>query len=753
MLNELQNLVTALDRSGTSYGSPHPALFYMGKGDALHVFLDDDGKPSTSRIIPGDRASKLMRVAPASNGPAFPGFNIPKPLRVLTEEGATAALPTLTRLCSALKSKTCDAAELVKLALELWAATSPRTYTKRQSEQFTISVNRIPQWLASDLNECPPGFESFSSLLKAVIRAKPSLDKFVGDTAAILFRNSDTSREDARFLCEVIFGSLPAPTAEAGVNSAEWWNAKRKADEREGNNVPTYLDLETRSMSSPIASPGFWLQVNAYFNKLKPAAYKAEARKPNLKNSKETARGVPCAPATFVDAFSGRPCEVPDTFPEPKVAKLGGVRLFSNNTDEAKCFIRYGLEGSETFAMSEARAQQMAGALAYVGAEAKLGKTCRAVPSASDGKQDLLIAYLDAEPDTDAAFAEVMGGTLDDDPESETGFEPQAAAVLELLDAKLVANPDLRMQLFSIAVLDKANRQVSLCRSFPVAGLVNAVKRWSAGHRAVTGMVSLFAYDRTRKAATHWHPPSVFPLDLAALANKVWTSSDKAGLASSFNRVLTSGDAFDVFLQDSQRAKRTLEIALTTLVQRTRSLFSKGGEYKTKRDFKLLGDVPRRELLKAISLLSILIQLHPTPQTMKEPTYYLGRLLACADALHFEYCKRVRGGETPTQLIGNALFNTALEQPVFALARLAERLTPYKAWATTYKHVPKDEGDKGGLEKWLLGRIAECCAQFIETDTDSIKRIRAEELPAKMTDIDKAKLMLGYMADLHETKA
>ena len=124
---------------------------------------------------------------------------------------------------------------------------------------------------------------------------------------------------------------------------------------------------------------------------------------------------------------------------------------------------------------------------------------------------------------------------------------------------------------------------------------------------------------------------------------------------------------------------------------------------------------------------------------MQEPTAQIGRLLALADSLHQQYCKHVRKGESPSQLIGNALFNTALDQPLFALARLAERLTPYQAWARTFQSKDPDAGV--GLVKYLLGEIAACTAA-----------IRLEELPQRMSDADKAKLLLGYLADHPKTE-
>ena len=149
-----------------------------------------------------------------------------------------------------------------------------------------------------------------------------------------------------------------------------------------------------------------------------------------------------------------------------------------------------------------------------------------------------------------------------------------------------------------------------------------------------------------------------------------------------------------------------------------------------------MSDTVRWQSLKAIALLGILLRQlgHHREDFMQKTITQFGRLLALADSLHLQYCKHVRKGESPSQLIGNALFSTALEQPVFALARLAERLTPYQAWARTFQS--DDPNVKVGLVKWLLGEIAACTSA-----------IHLEQLPNRMSDADKAKLLLGYLAD------
>ena len=129
---------------------------------------------------------------------------------------------------------------------------------------------------------------------------------------------------------------------------------------------------------------------------------------------------------------------------------------------------------------------------------------------------------------------------------------------------------------------------------------------------------------------------------------------------------------------------------------------------------------------------------------MEDSTYQIGRLLTLADSLHFQYCKWVRTSEekrksgkidTPSELLGNSLFNFALDNPVAALARLAERIRPYKGWADTYS------GEDAGLVRWFVRQMGEC-----ERQLDTI------DLPDRMEDIHKAQLLLGYLADHPKTE-
>jgi hypothetical protein len=268
-----------------------------------------------------------------------------------------------------------------------------------------------------------------------------------------------------------------------------------------------------------------------------------------------------------------------------------------------------------------------------------------------------------------------------------------------------------------------------------VADIIRAAKDWQLGVRNAPA-VSVGIYDKESKKFKPFSQTTPYPLELASTINRVWSSDAKAGFNSSFQRAFSTSDAYDVFLSDVPLARRKAETALGLLVRRMSAVLARLGAVRTTRDWKQLSDIVRWQSLKAIAFLGILLRQcgDHKENFMQEPITQFGRLLALADSLHLQYCKHVRKGESPSQLIGNALFSTALEQPVFALARLAERLTPYQAWARTFQS--DDPNVKVGLVKWLLGEIAACTSA-----------IHLEQLPNRMSDADKAKLLLGYLAD------
>ena len=119
---------------------------------------------------------------------------------------------------------------------------------------------------------------------------------------------------------------------------------------------------------------------------------------------------------------------------------------------------------------------------------------------------------------------------------------------------------------------------------------------------------------------------------------------------------------------------------------------------------------------------------------MQSPAFLIGRLMALSDQLHYQYCMVVRNKSLPPQLLGNALMQSAMNAPKSALAHYAQRILPYQAWAQTCT-IPEGEKSPQGLARHLLKQMGEVCAA-----------IDAQAIPTRMSDADRAQMILGYIA-------
>ena len=695
----------------------------MGKNrELLVVSLNGDGHPARLEVLSGETAANLFRVEHGSAGSSFPGFNIPTPLRRLDEASADALKPSVEKLLALGKNKNSSAAEIKESIHALFTLSKAQTSSARQQQQFQWSCCELVSELAELLPRELTGLKNFTTLMETLVKSKPTLPSFTESLAGLMVdQNAEFDRRQLLLFQEVLFGTLDWKKRTPEIASLDYWKEKVKQDKNA--NQPVYLDLSSPdSACCRVAHSETSALINAAL----------------IQTQSNAATGEPEQSDLAEDAF-GEISELQDKFPPgPKVAELGNVKLFSVNTNEVQALQRYGFKGSQSFPVSSARVQKMSDALLYLASEDKRGITCRAIPSAQPDKRDLLVAYLEGEPEGRAQLAEMFGGEANSF--SDADFEAIAQPVLEMLEGKVAANPNLNVRLLAFCPIDKAKKQISLNRSLRVHDVIRAARDWEAGARNAP-QVSVWFYDKNAKQSVFRSHTAPCPLELAAVVNRVWSADAKSGFSSTYQRVLSVGDAYDVFLADAPLTRQKARFALELLITRMSTVLIALGATKTSREWTSLSDTVRWQSVKSIALLGILLhQLgHHRKNFMQEPMTQIGRLLALADSLHLQYCKHVRKGDSPSQLIGNALFNTALEQPVFALARLAERLTPYQAWARTFQSNDPEAGV--GLVKYFLGEIAACTAA-----------IRLDELPQRMTDADKAKLLLGYLADHPKTE-
>ncbi len=726
MLNELYQVSQAFKRVGIvpeSRHQRHERIKPMGKNrDLLIVRLDDDAEPSNVEFVSGKVAGGLFRVEHGSAGSSFPGFNLPTPLLDLTQASIDLK-PILQRLCE-LRGKKDSSTQIHGTFTELAGLSRPRKFTDRQRRDFRRSVGDLVEELRGKFAYAEPDLINFRRLIDVVGDAELSIDRFgqnLMDTLLCMSRTAD--RETLSLTQKVLFGVLDWKKRTVDLGTVEYWGEKAKQDKNA--NQPVYLDVANMDHNS------------------KPVAHQDTSEAINRmmvqhRESEEEAR----ADQSIVDAFGSRG-SLQNKYPAPKIAKLGDVKLFSVNTKEISALNRYGLKGSQQFPASTQVIQKMSNVLLYLGDEGREeGITWKSVPgnlvNKGKNKNDLLIAYLEKSPDFPEELADFLAGEApsfgDDD------FAAYTQPVLQALDAKLDTEPNEKVRLLALCSLDKARKQISLHRQFRVQDIVRAARDWKTGATNAPP-VSIWFYNKKEKKNV-WKPHLVpYPLDLTSVINRVWSSDSKSGFSPSFQRAVTTSDAYDVFFADGPISASKTRLCFSLLLHRMSPVLARLGTVKTSGQWTDLSDLVRWQCRKAISLLGILLhQLeHLKDHFMEDSTYQIGRLLALADSLHFQYCKWVRTSDdkrrtgkvdAPSELIGNSLFNFALDNPIVALARLAERIRPYKGWADTY------DGEDAKLVHWLVRQMGEC-----------ERHLDATELPVRMEDIHKAQLLLGYLAD------
>ena len=125
---------------------------------------------------------------------------------------------------------------------------------------------------------------------------------------------------------------------------------------------------------------------------------------------------------------------------------------------------------------------------------------------------------------------------------------------------------------------------------------------------------------------------------------------------------------------------------------------------------------------------------------MESNAYLFGQLLQLSDNLHELYCKDVRKGHLPSQLMGSSLYNAAAEFPSKTFVQFSQRIRPYVSWAKTHRNEritygrdgQEHKGPSAGMLLWMIGEVT--------------AQINIVTMPDRFSDTEKAELFIGYMA-------
>ena len=181
----------------------------------------------------------------------------------------------------------------------------------------------------------------------------------------------------------------------------------------------------------------------------------------------------------------------------------------------------------------------MSDALLHLASEDKRGISCRAIPSSQPDKRDLLVAYLEGEPEFREQIAEMFGGEAS--AFSDADFAAIAQPVIEMLEGKVAANPNLNVRLLAFCPIDKAKKQISLNRRFRVTDVIRAAKDWQAGARNVPN-VSVWFYDKNTKQSVFRSAHRALPTGTGRqLSIASGAATPKSGFSSTYQRAMSVG--------------------------------------------------------------------------------------------------------------------------------------------------------------------------------------------------------------------
>ena len=456
-----------------------------------------------------------------------------------------------------------------------------------------------------------------------------------------------------------------------------------------------------------------------------------------------------------------------DKMPNPNLPLLGGTYLFSMNS-EIPCQSRYGQSSTKLFPVTRHAVQGVNDALLHITAKSLEGKTWNRVPSATGDRLDLLIAYIEEDPETDApvAGALAVGNTdVEDDDVENDSPSAQMYDFVQRLDRLLEAvqfregkpvRGARHLRLFVLSTIDKGRKQVLFDARYSVANIVDARDRWVAGAENAPALELQF-FRRKGKSKKKWrgfYAPS--PVAVADSFRTLWIrGAERSEKVSG----VSLGRLYKLLLDpDANEAGWLLERFLPLKTDLMIAAGKPARSQKTDEVFTYTGaalSAPALfDLRTSIATVGVLLRLTGrTKETyMNERDYLLGQLLQFADRLHIVYCHGVRGGQVPPQLIGNSLMDQAGQNPAKALAILQQRLPVYERYATQLLNSakPMEYSADDKREEARLGRLKlkawEQAGWIKATLAKLCQEVHRLGLQPTAGPQGQAELLLGYLA-------
>lgn len=697
MLNEGYALYKSLERCGIVPPQRHPDIKKMGKKNGLIVGINDEGKVASVEFRNSIEMSKLWTIRDGNKN-SFPGMTLSLGLLNLDAYSEKEIIPIA------------DINDITNLK-RIWLDYGLNLKLKQRNEK-NFKQPMIADW-KSVIEKLQERKSDIENIEKEAIAYKTLLERMLKNNY------EDSDRDIASDIAVNIFVNL-----EKGLLRFE--DIKDfLVTEEPGSfiffDIYEYEQYETRVAGS---------RIERYIsNCLLQQANNTESSFDNKEYQ--------------TSALTGKHnSTIGDKFPNPNLNFIGITNLFGVDKN-TPCLKRYGKISTKIFPVDKDEANAIQDSLVWITDEERRGKTWYPLE-----KNEFLIVYLDSKPDINVNKAHLLGGVTKNE-FSESSYEAISSVAIAALKGNNLINANDIIRLFALRKADLGRTQVSLQRIYTKSDLVKADENWreaaknfpiislpffrkeieriTAKQENIAAIIKTFLDDE-KSILINLAPNCPFPVDLVRLTQKQWI---RGGEDFSSVAGCSLGDIYDVFFAIDNEKNHLVENLLSKTLQCTQSLLIGLGDADHKKEITGFNAQARFAMLRTVSAFAIyLYKLGIKKENyMKDTFFYIGRFLSLLDTLHFEYCKNVRGGSIPPQLLGNAHLQIALDNPISAIDMLSRRINIYQAW------TKKEQGEQVRLARWAVGELGKVSDLIAETN-----------LPASTTDAERAQILLGYLS-------
>ncbi len=678
MLNELYSLSSVLNNMGISAGKEYREYTPLSKAQCYRIWISNDGKIYGIEELKSELVQELRKFG--NKQASFPAFNIAALYRLIDKQQI-----------SDLEQMKNNYSLLAFDKVKLWCAND------NWNDSLTLKVNNCLHKVSDILLKKIEKQGLWEE--KAIVKLVESANSF-SDTL-------DNSKGSFRIALEnyVLERLRRGEDVKTALTFLFHRGNPKKAPKEDRGTLSVVLDLfEWQQYGYPIASEYTTRWINDML------------LKSDLSDDKTVS-----GDGEF-DAF-GMPFNHVGE-PMPTIRLKGFDVVLRSMFRGQPCQYRYQKIDDTSYPISKANRYLIRGAFGWIAQTDKEGITWKQVD-----KNEIVFVYPSQIPAVPLNFVSLFSVQQGDkEKKTEARFANVAQDFIKALKGLPPKEKPDYIQVFSIRKMDKARSKIVFTRNYSTDGFVGSAKEWETGCNNIPDL--------------EFEKEIPFPLQVARIINNVWKQDGRlANTGKTLVRRVQYYQGIELFLDPVQESMSRYYLGIL-LLNSSGLIKHSGIQTYIKKDIsfkeKNLNN-EKKEIALVLSVLGLLLYKcgYKKEDYMDNIAYLVGQILKISDELHEFYCKIVRNGDVPRQLVGNSMFVMASETPNQALAQLGIRMSPYIAWAKQYRKKNIQDKDK---ESWRAGWYLD----LYEDVANKLYSLLSDI--TRFDDFGKAQFFVGYLA-------